>query len=470
MKDIFKGYYRPSDDEFKKMWEEGIFVFDTNVLLNFYRYKKETKDAILGVLDKIQDRIWIPYQVGLEFHRNRLTVITEQNKVLNDFKKSIKDSISDIEKKYVALQLDKRHTDIQAEPILEQFKNLSDTVLKELDEIKPKKLSNSSDEDEIFKKVSELFEDKVGKKPENQEWLNKVFKDGDERAKNDIPPSFKDITEAKKEDRENYSYQGLFYKAGYGDLILWRQIIEYAKQENKKYILFITDDKKEDWILSVSGQKISPRPELVMEICTEGEVKDFHIYNTESFLQNSKIMFDKPLSDKVIEDVVSVNKRNLRFKDFPLKGKTRSTRRPLIDWLESQYKALKPFPSNSYGFDFKGYDQNDVLTYIKYNSIYSEGFTDDALEEAMGGIRLHTKLAKAKKLLNEISYHLILIFPRNSSFIDSEVLRKEIITYFDNYLLSYFSDDDNSFRLKVTFGSLNFSDEFELFYSMKYAV
>ena len=43
MKDIFKGYYRPSDDEFKKMWEEGIFVFDTNVLLNFYRYKKETK-------------------------------------------------------------------------------------------------------------------------------------------------------------------------------------------------------------------------------------------------------------------------------------------------------------------------------------------------------------------------------------------------------------------------------------------
>ena len=72
--------------------------------------------------------------------------------------------------------------------------------------------------------------------------------------------------------------------------------------------------------------------------------------------------------------------------------------------------------------------------------------------------------------LNEISYHLILIFPRNSSFIDSEVLRKEIITYFDNYLLSYFSDDDNSFRLKVTFGSLNFSDEFELFYSMKYAV
>ena len=151
-------------------------------------------------------------------------------------------------------------------------------------------------------------------------------------------------------------------------------------------------------------------------------------------------MFDKPLSDKVIEDVVSVNKRNLRFKDFPLKGKTRSTRRPLIDWLESQYRALKPLPSNSYGFDFKGYDQNDVLTYIKYNSIYSEGFTDDALEEAMGGIRLHTKLAKAKKLLNEISYHLILIFPRNSSFIDSEVLRKEIITY----LTVFWNEDSTS--------------------------
>lgn len=107
------------------MWNEGTFVFDTNVLLNLYRYKKETRDSILEVLEKLQDRIWIPYQVGLEFHRNRLLVISDQNKKMDDFKSSIKNSISEIEKQYKDLQLNKRHADINAEPILKQFQDLS---------------------------------------------------------------------------------------------------------------------------------------------------------------------------------------------------------------------------------------------------------------------------------------------------------------------------------------------------------
>ncbi len=36
MRDLFPGYYRPTEEEFAKMWQEGIFVFDANVLLNIY--------------------------------------------------------------------------------------------------------------------------------------------------------------------------------------------------------------------------------------------------------------------------------------------------------------------------------------------------------------------------------------------------------------------------------------------------
>jgi hypothetical protein len=39
MKDIFRGYYKLDDDEFKQLWKKAVFIFDTNVLLNLYRYQ-----------------------------------------------------------------------------------------------------------------------------------------------------------------------------------------------------------------------------------------------------------------------------------------------------------------------------------------------------------------------------------------------------------------------------------------------
>ena len=48
---------------------EMCFVFDTNVLLNLYRYPKDVSSEFINVLKHIQDRIWIPYNVGLELSR-----------------------------------------------------------------------------------------------------------------------------------------------------------------------------------------------------------------------------------------------------------------------------------------------------------------------------------------------------------------------------------------------------------------
>jgi hypothetical protein len=62
MRNIFPGYYRPTDEEFYKMWQECIFVFDANVLLNLYRYSPDTRDELLDVLERLKDRIWIPHQ------------------------------------------------------------------------------------------------------------------------------------------------------------------------------------------------------------------------------------------------------------------------------------------------------------------------------------------------------------------------------------------------------------------------
>lgn len=68
MKSIYIGYFKPSEADIKDMWQESIFVFDTNVLLHLYRYSDETRDELLKIIDAFKDRIWIPRKVADESH------------------------------------------------------------------------------------------------------------------------------------------------------------------------------------------------------------------------------------------------------------------------------------------------------------------------------------------------------------------------------------------------------------------
>lgn len=314
MESLFKGYYQPTPEQFKELWEEGTFVFDTNVLLGLYRYKRDSRDEVLNVIKKIEDRIWIPYQVGLEFHRNRLTVLGEQNSSLSTIKNSIRESISSIEKKCKDLELDKRHSEIETATFIERFRDLSESVISELDEIKAKKLTNDIDQDVVLTELTTLFsvsKGSLGSPPKDQKVLEDIYKDGEFRAKNKIPPSFEDILKAQKNKsgEEYYAFEGLNYKKGFGDLIVWKQIIEFARTNEKKKVIFVTDDTKEDWmrIINSHGKNtISARPELVSEIFKEAGVETFYIYDTNSFLDYSKEYFDIEVSDETIKDVKSV--------------------------------------------------------------------------------------------------------------------------------------------------------------------
>lgn len=325
MKSLFKGYYQPTSEQFKELWEEGTFVFDTNVLLNLYRYKVESRDEVLNVIRQVEERIWIPYQVGLEFHRNRLTVLGEQNISLSTIKKSIRDSINSIEKKCKDLDLDKKHSEIETANFIERFRELSENVINELDEIKAKKLTNDIDEDVVLTELSELFntsKGSLGLPPKDQKVLEEIYKDGEFRAKNKIPPSYEDILEAQKNKstEDYYAFEGLHYKKGYGDLIVWKQIIEFACENQKKNIIFVTDDTKEDWmrIINSHGKKtISARPELVSEIFKEAGVESFYIYDTKNFLNYSKEYLKTNVQDETINDVKYISEMNFFSKtDF----------------------------------------------------------------------------------------------------------------------------------------------------------
>src|SRR5258708_21463816 len=97
MRDLFSEYYHRSNEEFAHLWRDATFVFDTNVLLNLYRYTASTRDDLLRILEQLQTRIWLPYHVGFEFSRRRESVIIEQNQIfdlIDNYNKFVEEKIT----------------------------------------------------------------------------------------------------------------------------------------------------------------------------------------------------------------------------------------------------------------------------------------------------------------------------------------------------------------------------------------
>jgi len=58
MRKLFRGYYTPTEEEFAQLWKDCIFSFDTNILLNIYRYSPEARGRFFEILNKLEERIW----------------------------------------------------------------------------------------------------------------------------------------------------------------------------------------------------------------------------------------------------------------------------------------------------------------------------------------------------------------------------------------------------------------------------
>lgn len=411
MESLFKGYYQPTPEQFKELWEEGTFVFDTNVLLNLYRYKIESRNEVLNIIKQIEDRVWIPYQVGLEFHRNRLTVLGEQNSSLSTIKNSIRDSISSIEKKCKDLDLDKRHSEIKTSTFIERFRELSESVINELDEIKAKKLTNDIDEDVVLTELTKFFsvnKGSLGSPPKDQKVLESIYKDGEFRAKNKIPPSFEDILEAqkKKSDEEYYAFEGLNYKKGYGDLIVWKQIIEFAHENQKKNIIFVTDDTKEDWmrIIHSHGKKtISARPELVSEIFKEAGVDNFYIYDTKGFLDYSKEYLKIDIQDETIKDIQSIFVKASVNSNILTKLEDLYIRKQVVRWLKDTYFHVEE-SNKEYFYDFLTVDDWEREEFISLEYLSETGYK--LLEKSI--LEKLQIMSSQPKLCNRINFVLII--------------------------------------------------------------
>jgi hypothetical protein len=340
--------YTLTGDREKRLWKDCIFVFDTSALLRLYYYLPQILEKIDNIFLELkrQERLWIPQRVEYEYLKNRetkiLEPIQEYKDLINNDKKNDSHHLQNIDQSRKKIeqifdeeikkirgqfntlsqktQKKDEHPYFEDTSLIEKFQNVianfQESVGNELEKFKilfdefkdniEKEIS--SREEERKKIISEKHLDTVLKifsyfqlgEEYSFDKLIEIAKEGDERYSLEIPPGYKDKTE----------------KAGirkYGDLIIWKQIIDYAKQ-NKKNIILINNDNKDDW-WDKTPKKPKPREELIKEFFDYTDQMEIWMYNLSDFIHKAKQLLGAKVDQAVLEKVKEIEEEQLKQKE-----------------------------------------------------------------------------------------------------------------------------------------------------------
>lgn len=326
--------FRLTEEEEKELFEKGHIIFDSSALLSFYGYTERIAEEYFDkVFKTLKGRLWLPAQVIYEFEKNREKVITKpKGEYLNLTKSNGKKDGGYLESIENGIELIRRNT----KSIHGQIKTLSERTIKDdkHPHISQKCISEFKDALKVFesnieilnegydillndtekqieektkelteKTLSDNFRERLDSffdhgKPYPYEKMLEIIKEGQFRYDNEIPPGYKD-------EKEKIGFQM------YGDLLLWFQIIDYAK-EKQKPIIFVTNDVKEDWWHPDSDSQNSdvPRHELLFEFKDKSKQKIW-FYTIDRLIYKSNEYLDTEVSDEVIEEIQNVNVSNI---------------------------------------------------------------------------------------------------------------------------------------------------------------
>lgn len=285
MRTKFAGHYPPSESHFSELWATSIIALDTNVLLNLYRHSPQGRGDMIDLFKALKGRLWLPFQVAREFHRNRLSVITGQARSYTDLITNLSEALGELEDRY-------NHPFV-SEDLLGQARALFETLQEELKTSKSQ-LEQSAREDTLLDEVTNIFDGRVGDEF-SAEKISEIEKEGAKRYARKIPPGYAD------EKEKLHSPDG-----PYGDLIIWKECIAKAKTEKKSLIL-VCDDEKEDWWWRHAGETFGPRPELIVEFKRECG-QNCWVYPSDVFAKRASdyIKTIKPVRETTIKEAKDI--------------------------------------------------------------------------------------------------------------------------------------------------------------------
>lgn len=285
MKNVFSSYFANDEHRLKKLWQECIFVFDTNVYTSVYKRSDDARDAFFKIAESLGGRLWAPYQVVYEYLDNRAKITHDQSKIYAE-------AITDLQGLLQSYENTNMHPFLSAD-VYSDFKGVSEKVLMELED-RRRFHDGRITSDDIRDKLVVILDGKVGDKY-SIEKLKEIIKEGEVRYANLDAPGFEDVVKHKGSNIFDHVCKR------YGDLIIWKQVLEKAKAEEKSVIM-VTEDQKDDWWSRVGGKTIGPLPELVEEFnLVTGQ--EFYLYSYYGFLSLANSYLGQDTSSAVIDEV-----------------------------------------------------------------------------------------------------------------------------------------------------------------------
>ncbi|NHF74383.1 PIN-like domain-containing protein [Paracoccus xiamenensis] len=311
MRSEFSEFYPLSENDLKVLWKNATIVLDANVLLNIYRLPKLARIEFISALESVAERLWVPYHAALEFQRNRPQVIRDRKELVDNFRDKTQQQISRIEAEFKSLEASQHGEKINEDTLLRNFLSSFDNLCKAAETV-AKTSQELTGRDPIREQIDEILKGKVGVAPASQEDVSELIEGAEERYKRSIPPGFRDANKKEKEEYEAFYHKGLLYQNQHGDLILWRQLLKDSKETGRTDVIFVTDDRKEDWWWKVKEKTLGPHPSLVEEIRRLSQVQRFWMYTSANFLTNIKDRRVADVSSNTISEVEGAARRARR--------------------------------------------------------------------------------------------------------------------------------------------------------------
>lgn len=284
-------------------------VFDTNVFLHLYGYSPDFIEFSLNCLEAVKEKMILPSTVKLEFERHHKQEYRSMNKKIENANHKMLDAANSAKEKMLSQCV---LFESQQFPDITEIRKVITKSFSQLDTV----INNYFEDRNVLEQITSIqaktdfVDELVTAIPAkqtlpslSQKELYDICSDGESRYKKNTPPGFKD---SKKSGLRRYS-----------DLIIWKEILRYAK-ENGTNIILVTDDIKADWwdsngtfhneLVNEFNNKTDQRIEAYTSIDFFNQVAtDFSIQKTDAIaiaLNTTNETYYKNIADNVFDDIV----------------------------------------------------------------------------------------------------------------------------------------------------------------------
>jgi hypothetical protein len=290
VKDLFREHYPLSEEQVKTCVTDGLIVLDTNVLLSLYRFSTAERETLLEVLTTCSERLWIPYQVALEYQQTRLGVVAQQAGYYERLASLVSPPQAEALKKALkGLAVPdevRRQIDDVVGRYVEAAEEVAQPFLDEVERIRSEHVVTRQlalADDPVRARLDDLLDGRVGSKPSNED-REKRIKAALSRYADRVPPGYKDA------DKDSDDLRA-------GDYLLWVEVLAHAGTlAATDSLLLVTSDVKEDWFTR-DGQ---PLPSMRREFADHSEAT-YHQVSLRDFLTLANKYLSADVSTNTID-------------------------------------------------------------------------------------------------------------------------------------------------------------------------